>query len=415
LQSNLSKNIQAVLEKEIGPVGVFILQKQCEYLSISFGSIEKEHLPKLALQLSDTLLVFGREKANKVYIELKRLSDVSTAPSHAGLEQELDLAEAAWNVGNIIEEKGHLFRAESMGAASHPEFSGRFHCLRGSLLLNEGELENARREYDAALSFSQSKENPEGVAEATYGIGKLLWRAGKYSEARDSMMQCVDMNRKMNKTSKEGKCLMALSNIHDDWGRFDESISYSDMSKKAFDMAGDERGLATLHNNLGVAYARRNMFKESLAEYQQCIYLSNKIGYKMLEGWAMFNAAEDNARLENFQEALELCGKSDSIFMELGDKLGKSGVHMSYAVIYWLQGDSSKAEEHFSRTLDIRRSLGMPYRLADALYDYGRFLVDNSRLEDAKSAFAESRDIFKDLNNQERVEQLENAIQSLEA
>ena len=404
-----------ILDNDVGDMGGFILKKQCSTLDIPYDDIEPQDLSKVALRLSNALSLFGKEKANTVYMKVKKLGEKTWEAGGGGeLAHELDMAEAARMVGNLHEARDHIDRAEKDGALNAPELASRFLLLRGDLHLREGDKNGSMEDDKEARSLAEVRGNEEEVQEAEYGMGNVLWRKGEYEKGSKIMLKCAERCKKANNPRMAGKAYMALANISDEWGRFEEMQSYAKKSKAALKEANDERGLATLHNNLGVAYARHQRFEESLGEYKECIRMAKRVGYRSMEGWAMFNAAENCARMGRSDEALDLCEESEAIFKKLEDRLGMSGVYMSFAVIYWLREDPKRAERYFQRTISIRRDLDMPYRTADALYEYGCFLAEHGNVREARETLSESLRIFSGLKNGERTEQLEQALKRLE-
>ena len=59
------------------------------------------------------------------------------------------------------------------------------------------------------------------------------------------------------------------------------------------------------------------------------------------------------------------------------------------------RGDGAAAAEAFGLSLAAARNLGSPYYLAPVLHDYGRWLVEDGRPDDAAPLLAEARGLFE--------------------
>ncbi|MDG6220654.1 MAG: tetratricopeptide repeat protein, partial [Candidatus Thermoplasmatota archaeon] len=306
MTGSIAEDVANILEAEVGELSRYILKKQCAQMNISVDSIEENDLTQLALKLSESVMVFGRDKAARVQSRVKALEKQDRKAemgSENAFARHLELAEGARTLGNTIEERKHLERAAKCGMPSAPVFLARYHLLMGDLMLREGEKKRAMEEFQEALDASQKSGYEKGAEEAEYGIGNVYWRLGEYQKGMEVMRKCIDRCSRSRDERMAGKIYMALANIHDEWGKFEEALEYASVGKKKLTAVNDQYGLCTLHNNLGVLYARRGLYEESIEEYKQCIDAASKIGYTMMEGWAMFNAAEDHARMGNFSEA----------------------------------------------------------------------------------------------------------------
>ena len=77
MSKELTKQIFAIMEREMGDIGGFIVKKQCMLIGSDPNSIEPADLPKLASNLSEVMRTFGGyEKARKIYSEIKKLENL---------------------------------------------------------------------------------------------------------------------------------------------------------------------------------------------------------------------------------------------------------------------------------------------------------------------------------------------------
>jgi tetratricopeptide (TPR) repeat protein len=182
---------------------------------------------------------------------------------------------------------------------------------------------------------------------------------------------------------------------------------------KIFGAIGDMESTARIYNNIGVSFLRRNQYDRSLEFFEKCVAVSRKIGHAFLEGWALFNAAEDLAHLGNIQKAILYADQSLEIYKRLGDSLGLSGVYSAYAIISWKQKDYTRSRERFDESIDLRRKLKMPYRLANACLECGEMLAEKGDPEDAREYVEEALDIYDKIGQVEMADRARKLLASL--
>ncbi|RLF48419.1 MAG: hypothetical protein DRN20_04560 [Thermoplasmata archaeon] len=75
MTTELSKKIHMLLVSEMGPIGKFIVKKQCQDLGIDPDSIEEEDLPRLSDAIENAIVNFtGKEKANMIKWTIRKMA-----------------------------------------------------------------------------------------------------------------------------------------------------------------------------------------------------------------------------------------------------------------------------------------------------------------------------------------------------
>ncbi|MCK5310251.1 MAG: tetratricopeptide repeat protein, partial [Thermoplasmata archaeon] len=92
-----------------------------------------------------------------------------------------------------------------------------------------------------------------------------------------------------------------------------------------------------------------------------------------------------------------------------------SGAYMSFAIAYQLKEDYDKSFDYFQKTIALREELGMPYRLADGLYECGVMLTSKGDTELARDYLTRSLSIFKKINSATMIQRAEKALAFVEA
>jgi len=76
MPSEISRKIQNLMAAEMGPIGKFIIKKQCEKIGVDSDNITADDINQLTNALIEAIVMFtGQEKANKIKKELVKLSE----------------------------------------------------------------------------------------------------------------------------------------------------------------------------------------------------------------------------------------------------------------------------------------------------------------------------------------------------
>jgi len=183
----------------------------------------------------------------------------------------------------------------------------------GRLALTQGDYEQARAHYDAALALFQQLEDQRGVATALNGLAGLEGRLGNYAQSQAhfdaALARFQQLGDKLNSARLlSNRGLIAL--IEGDEVR---AKTYLESSLAIRREIGDTIGMIWSIANLGEIAIRQGDTAQAFARYTRSLALSQKLGAKegiavCLEGLAQVSAARGRpapaARLWGAAEAL---------------------------------------------------------------------------------------------------------------
>ena len=410
----LYDEIYGIMADEFPEMGQYILKKQLRNLGLDRESISPADVPRISRALSEAALMFGRKKAKEVADRIARIEGVKEVielQKDPGKRAEMmvDVAKSRYNAGESAEAL-RLFKDALKAAEGKnlPRLKAEIKRYIGNIKIRIGDFDGAESDFRAAEAISKKIFDRKGMVEAINGLGSVEWRRGNYRKAIKYLEEVKSRGEELKDFKLIGSAYMGLANTYDEMGMPDKGIYYSKLALNTLKRIGDRKGMVTIYNNLGVTYARRGDmggdtedFKVSADYYGKCIEMAEEIHYPVMEGWASFNMAETLAKMGNFSEATEYARRSELIFEKLGDNLGLSGALMAYAIIYREEGDFEKAGDYFERTIGIRRELKTPYRIADALYEYGLMLKKTGDPK-ANKVLKEAAQIFGSIANEDR-------------
>jgi tetratricopeptide (TPR) repeat protein len=183
----------------------------------------------------------------------------------------------------------------------------------GRLALTQGDYDEAREHYDAALTLANQLGDRRAAAIALNGLAGLEGRLGNYAQAQElfdkALAQFEQLGDKLNSARLlSNRGLIAL--IQDDTARAKTYLEESLAIRRAI---GDTIGMIWSIANLGEVAHRNGDTTQATARYSRSLALSQRLGAKegiavCLEGLAQVGAARGQplpaARLWGAAEAL---------------------------------------------------------------------------------------------------------------
>ena len=74
MPTDLSRKVHGLMAHEMGPMGKFILKKQCQDLGLDMDELENDDLLPLSKALVVAVIVFtGQDKARKIEREIRKM------------------------------------------------------------------------------------------------------------------------------------------------------------------------------------------------------------------------------------------------------------------------------------------------------------------------------------------------------
>lgn len=177
--------------------------------------------------------------------------------------------------------------------------SAREHCTLGELMLGEGRLEDAGKEFRRGLSDDTRDRCAAGaraLAAAYEKRGELEAAASAYAAMLEAGITSPEIYN-------------SLAIIHQKKNRLDAAVSAAERGVAAFPED------AALHNNLGTLYALRMEYERALREYEAAVRLSPGLAEAYLDMGIIYGDY-----LRNKEKAVEAFGRYVSLKPE-GRKL----------------------------------------------------------------------------------------------
>jgi tetratricopeptide (TPR) repeat protein len=280
----LAEQAEPELDRQQQDVWLERLEREHDNLLAALDAVWEQNSAEVALRLCSALAVFWHTRG---YLsEGRRWIDAAL-----GIAPPADSAATPALTG---------LRAKALNGA-------------GRLALTQGDYEQARAHYDAALALSQQLEDQRGVATALNGLAGLEGRLGNYAQAQAHFDAALERFQQLGDKLNSARLLSNRGLIALIQGDEARAKTYLEGSLAIRREIGDTIGLIWSIANLGEVATRQGDTTQAIARYTRSLVLSQKLGAKegiavCLEGLAQVAAARGRplpaARLWGAAEAL---------------------------------------------------------------------------------------------------------------
>ncbi|GAB2857007.1 hypothetical protein GCM10022221_65740 [Actinocorallia aurea] len=264
---------------------------------------------------------------------------------------------------------------------------------------------------EMALLAYRTLDEPQGVAQAMFQLGLVLFRTGHHGAALDKFREAGSLFRGFPDERAEAETLDWMGIVH--WsngnirealahhqeahaiyhhtrdirgeaealghtgivychlGRYPEAVESFTASLAIFRRIGDRRGEAMTLNNLGEVHRRRGMHRDAVAHYREAMSIYENIKGKQALAIVQNNLGSIQRYKGNYREALRSYRQVLATFRDTGDRRNIASALNSIGSTYLELEMHSEAIIHHTEAKDIAESIGELYELTRALAGIG--------------------------------------------
>ncbi|MBI1278273.1 MAG: tetratricopeptide repeat protein [Anaerolineaceae bacterium] len=374
------------------------------------------------------------QQANTPEAKLAALNSLSEVLCEVDPDRALQLASEAYDLARLLgdSEKGVVAILNSAWAQyNKADYSGSMMSVQDGLR-EARSLHLEKQEFDAltilgnnynvignwadalgcftqALAISKRLDNPRRVATTLSNIGQQYAASGKFEEALDHYLQCLDILRKSSISLVTlTHVLLNVNETYNKLGEHQTALAYSEEGLQTAQKGNYGAGQALALLYTGNTYRYLGDKTTSLSFYNRALEQIERSNTPLYEGYIYRSIALLLAEMGHTAQALAYLHKALTIFQMLDAKPEVFEVHHQLAQAYSFMGDFAFAYEQFQAFHEVKEQVfneqaDNRQKAMQALYE-----VEQARLE------AEAQ-YNRNLTLQGEIEQSEQVIRELDA
>jgi tetratricopeptide (TPR) repeat protein len=231
-------------------------------------------------------------------------------------------------------------------------------------------------------------ERRKAQADALYGEGEELYKAGEYKVAQEKFQAAVEIYRDIESVQFYWKL-----------EQYQERLGHYEKTLPTFRESGDHYGEGQTLNVIGITNEILGRNEEALKYYQEAEAIFHELGGRKEEAFVLNNIGVINRSLSQYQESLRYYQEALAIERELGDRAREEYILFNIRSFYQGQGQAQEALEYYQEALAIERELGDRAREGNTLYNLGVVHRNSERYQEALKYFEEALAIYRELSD----------------
>lgn len=319
--------------------------------------VERDYL----LRLDDAIFPEEPEFVFKHNFECEKLAALTSAARARRYHQTIADWLAQKTSARSREEYMARFAAHLERAGSSTR-AGFAYIDAGDLARKSFALRKASEYYEKGLSLLGDDDARRRI-DALHNYGDVLVSLGKTDESMAAFRQMLGIAYAMNLVGKGGAAHNRMGRLHRETGFLVDAKKHLEAGRELFLAAGDQRGVAASHDDIGKLLWVRGDYDKALAEMRTALDMRRELGDRR------------------------------SIALSLNN----------IGLVWMDHGRPAKAKEALEAALQIRREINDPVGVADSLNTLGSLNIDQNQFEQALGCFQEAHGVLKDIGERTRI------------
>jgi predicted ATPase/class 3 adenylate cyclase/Tfp pilus assembly protein PilF len=293
--------------------------------------------------------------------------------------------------GRMDEAIAALERAlELASMLTEPRLRGRILGHLGTLHLDQGQTELARRDLDEAIALHREVADRRAEGATLGNLGNLCFDQGLMTEARQHYETALVIHRMVGNRRLEGTVLSNLGLLHSEQGRVAEAFSHYEAALTIHREVGSRRLEGTVLGNLGLLHFEQGELDEARRQDEAALVIHRMVGNRRDEGIVLGNLGEVHFAQQSWMHAHECYQAAIAISREVGYARTEGGVLGSLGELLASQGRVKEAHDAICEGEALLRKVGDQLGLGKLLCARARVELANGKEDAARAAFTEA-------------------------
>jgi tetratricopeptide (TPR) repeat protein len=241
---------------------------------------------------------------------------------------------------------GRLCRETLTWIPDHSHAAAVFTHALGILAQDQGDYQEAQRQYQRALAIKEALGNQAGMASSYHQLGNLAQDQGDYQEARRQYQRALE----------------------------------------TFEALGNQASMASSYHQLGVLAQRQGDYQEAQRQYQRALAIFEALGNlgNQADMASSYHQLGMLAHLQgDYEEARRQYQRALAIVEALGNQASMASCYGHLGMLAQRQGDYQEAQRQYQRALAIFEALGNQAGMASSYGQLGILLTEIGKVEEA--------------------------------
>jgi CHAT domain-containing protein len=237
--------------------------------------------------------------------------------------------------------------------------------LAGKQMESKQQMDEAKNVVNFAREVYSKPWNKAQEAACWEQVCTVYWNGCEYGKCIKALNTAIFIYKQLSGKERQlAHCLVKLGTTYNSLGKYDEAMAQLEEAIEMSSRVGDEIVLGMAYTIKGETYIIQGKLEEAMSFFQKGLEISEKTGNEPDKARNLHNMGNTYFLQRKLKEAIDYCEKSVRIHTGIGDK---KSVALSYSIIaisYGWLGETDIAEHYFKMSKDIGCELFPPIDLS---------------------------------------------------
>jgi predicted ATPase/DNA-binding SARP family transcriptional activator/Tfp pilus assembly protein PilF len=210
----------------------------------------------------------------------------------------------------------------------------------------------------SVIQYSQITADIDARLEARSYWGTILWRQGRYEEAREQSDIALQLRKNAHNDLLKIRVLVQRGIIQNFMGDFDKARQYYFQALEQYQLAGiDGLPRIAIYVNLASLALTEGKYRQAGEQFEQALHDYRQIGSYFGEAIVLDGLSSVAFHEQRYKAALTLGQQALSIYQELGEVVREGGVLLTLGRTFTRLGQWERARTLLERALTLTRQI----------------------------------------------------------
>jgi tetratricopeptide (TPR) repeat protein len=422
----VSMEIQRMLNKELGELGISIFRKQCAEMGIKPENLQLKDLLNLSQRMIRVLRpTMGNDRAQKIGKEIQKfkilseLKEIKSGDQVAftdrhELDAYLKLANISYTIGDWDDALEYYAKVKNLSLKMKDNLKlAEAYRNTGHIFKRQSKWDDAIKAFEAGIKTLENSDSPAGISDAYRGLGYVHWRKSNYTLAKKNFEIAMKNAEQSGDKIMIGQVHIEWGLVYSDLGELDRAIEHYKESIQLLEDAKEYQQLSRAYNNLGDIFLQRLEYDSAIKYFGLCKTSAEKMNHMNMIGWSLFNTGEALAMSGRPDEAIAKCTEAIQILEKLHDHVGISAAYRNLGTAYRFKEDWTNAEKNFRESEKKLDMINSPFNTAHLHLEWGVMCKMKKDKKEAKKHLEKAAETFKEIGAMKFLEKAETHLADL--
>ena len=262
-----------------------------------------------------------------------------------------------------------------------------------------GKFKTALRFHMAALSLSDSVNDPKLKSIILNNIGVVYRRVDNYQEALSYHMKAMKLADSINDNRTKAMAVNSLGNVYIALNNYDEALNFFKQSLSLEYIRKNKLGIAINLNNIGSAYQAKGDLTKAYEYYMLSLDVNKEINSLLGIGICHSDIGDVHFEKKEYNKALSEFLTAESIFKQTNDKMYLADAYLKAGKSYFSLNRFEEAHKSLQTSLGISNSIGKKVISERAYRWLAKTFKKQGKFKKALESFEEATKLQDSINS----------------